>query len=538
MKFSVFAAFLIATSITAGVVAGCGGNGSSDADVPPDIRAVMNQARYAGASWGLRVVDAQTGATVLDMQPDRSFYVGSVRKLFSVGELLDQVGPSHRYNTPVYRQGTVSAGVLAGDLVLVASGDLTMGGRTNPDGSIAISDYDHNEANPLGNALLTQPDPLAGYRSLAQQVAAAGITHVSGDVVIDDRLFQPFPYRGEFDLRPIFVNDNMIDLTIKPTAPGQAASLDWRPKSAALNVDNALTTGAAGTELGFELAPWFSSCIGSAGCTTRVNGAIPIDFKPQFTRQFPLVKSIRITRPDNYARTVFIEALQAAGVTVDAVAVKENPVHLLPQRDSWQNAAKVAELPGLPYADYAKLILKVSYNLGADTSMLLWGKTQGVDSMAATLAVEQAHLASRYGVPSNEYAFFNGSGGGDTQAVTRAVTQFLAQMRKSAHFDTYFDALPILGTDGSLAFVKDYAADPSLAGATGQVRAKTGTNIGATDAGLLLKGQAFGGYIRTKSGRDLNYVLVVNNAPVADIDAVAQVFQDEGTISAILWRDY
>ena len=256
MKFSVFAAFLIATSITAGVVAGCGGNGSSDADVPPDIRAVMNQARYAGASWGLRVVDAQTGATVLDMQPDRSFYVGSVRKLFSVGELLDQVGPSHRYNTPVYRQGTVSAGVLAGDLVLVASGDLTMGGRTNPDGSIAISDYDHNEANTLGNAVLTQPDPLAGYRSLARQVAAAGITHVSGDVVIDDRLFQPFPYRGEFDLRPIFVNDNMIDLTIKPTAPGQAASLDWRPKSAALNVDNALTTGAAGTELGFELATW------------------------------------------------------------------------------------------------------------------------------------------------------------------------------------------------------------------------------------------------------------------------------------------
>ena len=51
-------------------------------------------------------------------------------------------------------------------------------------------------------------------------------------------------------------------------------------------------------------------------------------------------------------------------------------------------------------------------------------------------------------------------------------------------------------------------------------------------------GIQFGGYIRTKSGRDLNYVLVVNNAPVADIDAVAQVFQDEGTISAILWRDY
>ena len=128
-------------------------------------------------------------------------------------------------------------------------------------------------------------------------------------------------------------------------------------------------------------------------------------------------------------------------------------------------------------------------------------------------------------------------GCGGCRELTRMYGDILRE--KDAAFRALFpDALPILGTDGSLAFVKDYAADPSLAGATGQVRANTGTNIGATDAGLLLKGQAFGGYIRTKSGRDLNYVLVVNNAPVADIDAVAQVFQDEGTISAILWRDY
>jgi hypothetical protein len=31
-------------------------------------------------------------------------------------------------------------GVLQGDLILVASGDLTMGGRTNPDGTVAVSD--------------------------------------------------------------------------------------------------------------------------------------------------------------------------------------------------------------------------------------------------------------------------------------------------------------------------------------------------------------------------------------------------------------
>ena len=34
--------------------------------------------------------------------------------------------------------------------------------RTNADGSFAISNYDHAEANGLGNAELTAPNPLAG----------------------------------------------------------------------------------------------------------------------------------------------------------------------------------------------------------------------------------------------------------------------------------------------------------------------------------------------------------------------------------------
>ncbi|MGI9074473.1 MAG: hypothetical protein ACR2JB_24875 [Bryobacteraceae bacterium] len=89
---------------------------------------------------------------------------------------MDKVGPAHRYNTPVYRKGAIDhVGVLHGDLILVASGDLTMGGQTNPDGTIAIGDFDHNEADSLGNAVLTKPNPLAGYIELARQIASTGI---------------------------------------------------------------------------------------------------------------------------------------------------------------------------------------------------------------------------------------------------------------------------------------------------------------------------------------------------------------------------
>ena len=269
-----FLAFLAAAFASIG---GCGGGGSGSGingvNVPADIQAVFNLPRYKGALWGLRVVDAGSGAVLINLQPGHAFLIGSVRKIFSVGELLNQVGPNHRYNTPIYRQGSIDgAGVLNGNLILDASGDLTMGGRTNPNGTIALSNYDHNEADSLGNAVLTAPNPLAGYNALARQVAAAGITEITGNVIIDDRLFEPYNFRGEFDLKPIFVNDDTVDLTINPTAAGSPASVVSRPISAALGVNNTLATSRLGSDYTLKLAPEFPPCIGVPGCTAGITG--------------------------------------------------------------------------------------------------------------------------------------------------------------------------------------------------------------------------------------------------------------------------
>ena len=111
----------------------------------------------------------------------------------------------------------------------------------------------------------------------------------------------------------------------------------------------------------------------------------------------------------------------------------------------------------------------------------------------------------------------------------------LTAMSRSAVFASYLDSFPVLGVDGSLAMVTDYEFHPTLAGATGQVQAKTGTYV--SDTRPLLEGQALGGYIETKAGRRIVFQLVVNNVPVSGLDDVIQVFQDQGRVSAILWRD-
>ena len=191
----------------------------------------------------------------------------------------------------------------------------------------------------------------------------------------------------------------------------------------------------------------------------------------------------------------------------------------------------------MPYSDYVKFILKVSYNIGADTSLLLFGLTHGVDNMEDALKVETKNLISNYKIPENEFHFVDGSGGGATTATSRAVTQMLIDMHEAPAFPTFFDALPVMAVDGSLAFVTDFESDPSLAGAKGQVRAKPGTLLEFAGSDFLVQGQAFGGYITARSGRKLVYEVVVNKVRVRNLNGLLQVFQDQGTISAMLWRD-
>jgi D-alanyl-D-alanine carboxypeptidase/D-alanyl-D-alanine-endopeptidase (penicillin-binding protein 4) len=515
-----------------------GAGQSTPTTVPADIGAIFAKPMYRHATWGLRVLDGSK--VLIDLHSDRKLFIGSVRKVFSVGQLLDAVGPDRRYDTPVYRTGSVSGGVLHGNLVIVASGDLTMGGRTNPDGSIAVSDWDHNEADSLGNAILTKPNPLAGYDRLARAVRASGITRIDGEVIVDDRLFKPFNFRGQFNVRPIFVNDDAVDLTVTPGgAAGAKSSVIHRPLSAALAIDNRLRNGAPKSKETMKIAPQYPTCIGTRNCTAVIEGVLPVDFTPPLTGGSTLVQTVRITQPSNYARTVFIESLRKAGVTVSAPLVEQNPANLAPSSAAYSQANQVAVLRGMTYAQDAKLILKISYNIGADTSLVLFGVTRGANSMPGALAVERKNLAARFNIPSTDYHFLDGSGGGDTTATSRAVTRMLQEMERRPAFPTLYADLPILAVDGSLASVKDFEKDPSLAGAAGRVRAKTGTYVAASASGSpVLKGQAFGGYITSKRGKHLVYQLVVNNVPITSIADVIAVFQDEGTISAMLWRDY
>jgi D-alanyl-D-alanine carboxypeptidase/D-alanyl-D-alanine-endopeptidase (penicillin-binding protein 4) len=507
------------------------GHAAAERPVPPSVLAIMGAPKYAGATWGLRVVDLESGALVYNLGPDSLFFTGSVRKLFSVAEALDSLGPGHRFTTPVYRRGTLKrGGVLSGDLVLVASGDLTLGGRTTSSGAVAFTDFDHTESNSLGSSILTQPDPLAGVRALARQVAASGVRRVEGDVVVDDRLFRRFRVpNGNVLVTPITVNDNLIDVTIRPTRPGRPASVDWRPRSAGFTVRSTARTVPRGARQTISLT---ASKDGRSGV---VHGSIPVGYKPDLPGVSTLVQTFTVADPSAYARTVLIEALRRAGVAVDAPTVGPNPASRLPARRAYSAGARVARYVSPPYSEYAKLILKVSHNYGANLSLMYSGLAQGARTRRAALAAERRTLVHRYGIPADGFDFpTNGSGSPDSQATPSALMTLLEAMSRRRTFAPYFASLPSLGVDGSLATVGRVPYNPLIAPAFGKVFAKTGTTIDATG----LKAQNFAGYIDGASGRRFAYVVYVNNVRSAkSVPDVIKVFEDEGAISALLRAD-
>jgi serine-type D-Ala-D-Ala carboxypeptidase/endopeptidase (penicillin-binding protein 4) len=476
------------------------------------IAKLMRTTPFGNGKWGLLVTDMSSGQVLDSLNATTEFQAASTTKNFTVAAALQILGPGYHFHTPVVRSGK--------DLILVASGDLTLGGRDKPGGAIDYTPIDHTEANNLPTATLTPENPLAGLNRLARQVAARGV-HSVQDVAVDDRLWKPRVV-GHSLVTPIIVNDNVIDLIIKPTKPGRPPEVTWRPRSAAFTVDVRAKTVSRKAEPTVEAV---------AGGRDRivVTGNVPDGKKP-------LLRIFHVPDPSSWARTLFIEALERAGVRVESPAVTPNPTDILPSRRRTAGLPKVAELVSLPFSQEAKLILKVSHNLGANSIPFLLGRHSRRDPFAAGMTrIEE--FAVEAGVDPTEFTLRDGQGLSGNTIAPQAQVQLLRYMAGTPSYSAFFDALPIQGIDvfpGS-----EIVGDPAL----GKARAKTGLQAFAKPGKVGLESVALAGYIHAASGRRLAYDVVVNNVPLPGVgspDALYKSFTSglalEERITTVLYK--
>ena len=476
--------------------------GQPEASLTASVERIMGRPEYKHALWGIEFYDADAGRVLYAINEEKLMTPGSTTKLLSVGTALTMLGGSHRFHTRVYRTGDIGKdGTLRGDVILVASGDPNLSQRMQPDGSLAFENTDHSYSGTAATRAVPG-DPLLAIRQLADQVAAHGIKRIRGRVLVDATLFPGYStLKTGTAVSPICINDNVVDLTIGPGAALDApATLTVSPANTYMRFVNRVTTAAAG---GHEDLDMDEGVHGADGTLTfTMSGTYPLS-------QQPFLYDSPIPEPVVFARTVFADALHERGIAIDR-KVPSTAIDFAAAARQYTDANLIAEHVSATAAEMAKVILKVSQNTHADTLPLLlgalFGKANGENGYDLERKWLQKEGLDLSGTQQND-------GAGKNAHLTAAfMVSYLRMMSKRQDFQPFYDALPILGKDGTLFDIQTGSA------AAGHVHAKTGTTYVADPLNrkILVTGKGLAGYMTTASGKRLILAVYVNNVAVSD----------------------
>ena len=364
-------------------------------------------------------------------------------KLFTAALALER-------RVPTYRLTTRLVHAPSGDLILVGGGDPSLSARN----------YPYQKRRP-GN------QSAARDRGMADQVVAAGITRVDGDIVGDDQLYPWAPYPPSWTVDDInqedgapvsalTLNDNAITLAIRPAArAGDLAAVSFEPAIEYYAVDNRVLTVAGEKEARIRLTHMPGSrqlvmwgTIPLAGGTAR--------------------ETVAVDDPALFATCALYDALARRGV-----AIRGRPVarHRAITDDPWPvDGDVIATRLSPPMVEMLQVIEKVSQNLHTELMLREVARvTRGAGTRESGLQELAAWLTS-IGIKTEEWRAEDGSGlSRNDQVSPRAVTRLLSYMAASKNGAAWVSLLPVGGEDGTLANRLCWVSDATAAK---RVRAK------------------------------------------------------------------
>ena len=484
------------------------------------VEAIMARPEFRHAIFGVEFLSLDTNTPIYAHNADTFFVPGSTTKLVTMGSALQILGADYRFHTRVYRTGDLGTdGTLQGDLVLVASGDPNLSGRIRPGDTLAFENVDHTYGGADSHGL--DGDPLGVLRELAGLVAARGVKRVDGHVIVDASLYAEGLRDGGtgFVISPIMVNDNAVDVIVKPAAEeGRPAMLAISPQTSYVRFVNRTVTGKAGTSQ--EVRVSSDVAAGDGSRTVTISGNVPADARP-------LMSAYRVPEPARFAEIALADMLHERGI-VAAARQYEDKIDTAAFATRYVSDRLVGEHVSPPFAEEVKVTLKVSHNLHASATPFLLGAVAGQKGTAAAGFEQIRTFLETTGADVSGASQSDGAGA-DAHFTPAFMAGYLAYMAKQPSARIFHDALPILGTDGTLWNIQ--VKSP----AAGHVHAKTGT-FQVRDllhSAVIVTGKGLAGYLTTVDGEHLAFAIYVNNVEVSDAAAVTPLVGDAlGAIAA------
>jgi D-alanyl-D-alanine carboxypeptidase/D-alanyl-D-alanine-endopeptidase (penicillin-binding protein 4) len=433
----------------------------SSADVASTLSELTGKTR--SGTWGAMVVSLTRGDTLYAENAGEEMQPASTMKLFTSAIALERFGPNYQFSTDVLRDGTVGPdGTLSGNIYIRGDGDPALSGKFLPGG------------------------PSAPMNRLADLVAQQGIKHVTGSVTGDASAFDdqkiPEGWRTRYlqasyaaRVSALSLNENLIAVSVSPSAPGQPAIVALEPSTSAIPlVANVRTVAGGGARLGFRK-------LGNG--TIQANGSIGTRTG---TRKYVYI----VEDPAAFTTGAFLNALIARGIRVDGgTRLGKTPA----------SAVKVASLRSPPLASMIAAMNRESINHYAE--LLFRNAARGpkrdvVGSVQTASSVLDEFFATKVGADTTRLVFADGSGLSILDRVTpRAQVQLLGYAHQASWGPWLHSSLPVAGDSELLR--RRMRNTP----AEGNLHAKTGTTNDII---------ALAGYVTAVNGEVLAFSFLYN----------------------------
>jgi D-alanyl-D-alanine carboxypeptidase/D-alanyl-D-alanine-endopeptidase (penicillin-binding protein 4) len=466
LRASVLAASVAALAIVSTGIARSQQDGADDpaAQIPLAVEAgIRARGVLHNARVGISIVDVATGEEIYARDPDGAYNAASNTKIVTTAAALALLGPDYRYTTAAYADVDAN-GVVKGDLYVVGRGDPSF-------------DTD-------------------AMHKLVRDIEQAGVTRVTGGLVLDDSYFDDIVMPPHFDEQPaeqaafrapvsaLSLNFNATTIVVRPgRSSGAPARVSVEPANDYVKLVGGVHTTATG-----RTRIHIKSTVQKGSLEIKVIGRIRVDARVRRYRR-------RVADPMRYFGASLRQMLADRGIRLGRRAPRRGLVPAqvvqLASHDSPPISVLVRGMGKYSNNFVAEMIFKT---LGAESletpAPATWTDAQ---TATRTLLVDQMGVADDFRVE-------NGSGLFDSNALTpRQLTTVLrASYRDFRYGPDLVASLAFAGADGTLSERMDEGP------ADRQVRAKTGT---------LATASALSGYVAVDSVRPLAFSILINDIP-------------------------
>ena len=450
---------------------------SSREKITSEIKTIFDNQIFYNVFVGIRI-EKLNGEIICDINGHKNFIPASNMKIYTTASAADLLGPDFQYETQLLALGEISKGKLNGNLLIIGSGDPSLGSWHIPEG---------NDSSIL-------------FHSWAEKIKARGINEITGDIIGDGRVFTNEYYCGDWDFEdlPYWYAAGTSGLVVEEncfrfiTAPGKnvgdKALIKLIPDTKYVTVVNNTETVASGGQRTADIV-----FRGTDQNIVHFAGTIPIDEQP-FQQRGSVWDGVL------YTVFLFKEALEKEGIKIKGNAINIRSLKDLSAIDNCpSNKQILIDLhKSSPLSELIKIVNKQSHNFFADQILRTIGSKIKNDGSYKGGSNAVREWLKKIGVPQTEaFLMFDGSGLARRNSIQPQQTCSLLRYvyNKESVRKAFYDSLAIAGVNGDLSYrMKESPLK-------GNLRAKTG---------LIGQVRSFSGYVQDADGEMLVFGFMIN----------------------------